>query len=152
MNQTELPRQGRLAGVDFGEARIGLAVSDATQLISSPHETYHRQTRAADTAHIRQFAQREEIVGFVVGLPIHPSGDESEKSQQARHFANWLAEISGLPVVMHDERYSTAFANQQLVQGGLSKKKRKQRRDMVAAQIILASFLESRSAESESLD
>lgn len=71
------------------------------------------------------------------------SGDESQKSQEAREFGEWLAEVSGLPVEFYDERFSSAIADEFLAAGQLTKKQRQKRRDMLAAQVILASYLES---------
>lgn len=139
----ELPSTGRLAGIDFGTKRIGIAISDAGQRIASPHENYSRQSNEADSSFFEKLAADEELRGFVVGLPVHLSGDESEKSAEARRFAEWLAKATGLPVVFQDERFSSAGADAFLAQGGLSSKKRKNRRDMLAAQIILSSYLES---------
>jgi len=120
-NQPLLPKTGRLAGVDFGTARIGVAVCDPSQRWSSPLET--RQCTAwteevpldtADGEYFRQLAESEQLVGWVVGLPLHASGDASEKS--AREILN---------------------------AGNLSPKKRKAALDKIAAQVILQTFLES---------
>ena len=97
----------------------------------------------ADRSFLLSLVQDERVVGVVVGLPVHLSGDESQKSQEARSFAAWVAELTGLPVRLFDERFSSAGADALLGTAGLTKKRRQQRRDMLAAQIILASYLES---------
>ncbi len=148
-NADPLPRQGRLAGVDYGHVRLGLAISDPGQTISSPFENYARQSQVADADHLRQFVADERVVGFVVGLPVHTSGDESGKSLEARKFGSWLAEVTQLPVTFYDERYTSQAADSLLSLGGLTSKKRKERRDMLAAQVILASYLESTRASSD---
>ena len=140
---TGVPRQGRLAGVDYGTVRIGLAICDPGQKWASPFENYTRRTLSLDADFFRKFVQREQIVGLVVGLPVHGDGSESQKSQEARKFAAWLAELTALPVQMYDERYTSLLAEQYLAEGQLTKKQRKARLDMLAAQILLASFLES---------
>lgn len=137
----ELP-SGRLAGIDFGTRRVGIAISDPRQAIASPHGQLHRGSPASDAAYFQELVRTEQIVGFVVGLPLHMSGDESDKSRQARTFGAWLASVTGLSVIFHDERYSTAFADQLLADGGLTPKQRRARRDMLAAQLILDSYLE----------
>jgi putative Holliday junction resolvase len=148
-----VPATGRLAGIDYGTRRMGIALSDARQILASPHGMHPRGDQAADARFFRQLARDESLVGFVVGLPVHASGQESRKSEEARQFGRWLAEITGLPVVFYDERYTTRLAEQSLLGADLPRKKRKQRRDMVAAQLILAGFLEShRSAESYPLE
>lgn len=143
MNQT-LPTVGRLAGIDYGTKRIGVAVSDRRQSLASPVENYQRNGVEAESRWFRQFAQREELVGFVVGLPVHLDGGESAKSREARAFAQWLHELTQLPVVFCDERYTSKQAEQMLIEVDMPRKKRKQRLDKLAAQIMLQGFLESR--------
>jgi putative Holliday junction resolvase len=140
----DLPRQGRLAGLDYGTVRIGVAITDPDQKLASPLANYTRRTLAADAAWLTQLVKDEHIAGFVVGLPIHMSGDESEKSREARQFADWVRQTTGLPALLHDERFSTSHADDLLGAHGLTKKQKKDRRDKLAAQIILLSFLESR--------
>ena len=142
MNQ-QIPDQGRLAGIDYGTVRIGIAISDAGRHLASPYENYRRVDESADKRRFLRLVQEEEIVGFVVGLPVHPSGDESPKSYEARQFGQWLKEISDRPVIFFDERYTSVQAEQILGQAQLTSKKRKKRLDMLAAQIMLAAFLES---------
>lgn len=138
-----VPEQGRLAGIDYGHVRIGIAVCDPGQILASPLEIHHRGDDAEDRRRFLRLVEEEELVGFVVGLPVHTDGEESEKSQEARQFGKWLAELTGLPVAYHDERFSSQEAKRHLGAAKLSKKQRRQRIDMLAAQIILASYLES---------
>jgi putative Holliday junction resolvase len=139
----EFPAHGRLAGIDFGTVRVGVAISDAQRTLASPHENYTRAGTEADARYFQQLVSKEGVVGFVVGLPIHMSGEESQKSLQAREFGAWLSEMTGCPVRFHDERYTTREATYLLSEAQLTKRKRKQRLDKVAAQLLLASFLES---------
>lgn len=134
---------GRIAGIDYGTKRIGVAITDASQTIASPLDNYDRCGPDGDTRYFKRLVEDEQITRFVVGLPIHLSGDESEKSREARQFAKWLQEVTSLPVDLYDERFTTAHAESALLDAGLTNKKRKKRRDMLAAQIILASYLES---------
>ena len=76
--QAELPRSGRLASIDYGTKRIGIAVSDPLQVIASPLENYTREQPTDEAAWFSRLVDEENIVGFVVGLPLHLSGDESE--------------------------------------------------------------------------
>lgn len=140
-----VPPEGRLAGIDFGTVRIGIAISDPGQSFSSPYENYSRQDAQRDEQHFCNFVMEESIVGFVVGLPLYPSGDESPKSLEAREFGAWLARITGRPVIFHDERYTSSAAEDELMAAKLTRKRRKERLDMLAAQIILRSFLDSQS-------
>ncbi len=139
----ELPAYGRLAGVDYGTVRIGLAVCDPDRRLASPYEIYARRSIDADADYFRRFVRDERIVGFVVGLPIHSNGQESRKSSEARAFGRWLRQITGRPVRFYDERYTSAQAEQFLLGAGLTRKRRKLRLDKVAAQLILAAYLES---------
>jgi putative Holliday junction resolvase len=139
------PAAGRLAGIDFGTVRIGIALTDASRLVASPYENYTRRSPELDARYFRELADQEAIQGFVVGLPIHASGHESEKSRQARQFGEWLRNVTGRPVRWFDERYTTAHARELLGDSPLSGPKRRRRLDMLAAQILLASFLEAAS-------
>ncbi len=136
-------RRGRIAGVDYGTVRIGVAVSDPRQTIASPLDNYQRGDEACDTRYFKRLAAEEELVLFVVGLPVHTSGDESEKSREARKFGEWLSSVTEVPVTFFDERYTSSAAEEMLLDAGLSKKKRKARLDKIAAQLILAAYLEA---------
>lgn len=138
-----LPRSGRLAGIDYGTVRIGVAVTDPNQSLASPLEIYTRRNLPADAAWFQKLAADERLAGFVVGLPIHTTGNESQKSREAREFANWLTQVTGLPVQLFDERFTTAHAQSLLLEAGLTKKRRKERLDKIAAQILLLAYLES---------
>ena len=139
----ELPRQGRLAGLDYGTVRIGVAITDPDQRLASPLENYTRRDLAADAAWLKKLVADERIAGFVVGLPVHTSGDESQKSGEARHFGQWVAGETSLPVCYFDERYTSAHAEALLLDAGLTSKQRKQRLDKLAAQLMLVAYLES---------
>src|SRR5262245_44836247 len=139
------PQLGRVAGIDFGTVRVGIAVTDRRRTLASPLETYTRRTPVLDAARFRHLVADEEIVQFVVGLPVHLDGRESQKSAEARCFGQWLAEITGVPVDFFDERFTTAHAEEILISADLTSKRRQQRRDMLAAQILLVSWLESQS-------
>lgn len=137
------PVQGRLAGIDFGTVRVGIAVTDPDQRLASPYVTYRRRSRAADAEYFRRLTREERLVGFVVGLPVHASGAESQKSSEARAFGEWLRGLTGLPVRFYDERYTSVLAGQSLSEAPMTRKQRKVRLDKVAAQFILAAYLES---------
>lgn len=139
----EIVSKGRLAGIDYGTVRIGVAISDPNQTIASPLEVYTRRNLDLDAKYFKELARIEELVGFVVGLPVHMSGDESQKSKEAVAFGVWLFECTSVPVTWIDERYSTAMARELLNQSNLSGKKRKAQLDKLAAQILLTAYLES---------
>lgn len=138
---------GRVAGVDYGRRRIGIAVCDALRMLASPlcvHET--TGDRAIDAAFFRGLVDRENLVGFVVGLPVHADGTASDMSHEVEGFGDWLARTTGLPVTFHDERYSSREAAGLLSGVGLTRGRKKARADAVAAQVVLASWLETRPA------
>ncbi|HEV2968475.1 MAG TPA: Holliday junction resolvase RuvX [Pirellulales bacterium] len=134
---------GRLAGIDYGTVRIGIAVTDPEQRLASPFENYTRRGEAADAAYFKRLAADERIARFVVGLPIHLDGRESQKSAEARKFGAWLEQTTGVPVVFFDERFTSAEAEHHLTAAKMTKKKRRARLDKLAAQILLAAYLES---------
>ena len=136
-----LPSVGRLAGIDFGTVRVGVAITDPDQRLASPLENYTRRGKAADSQWLRDLVKQERLAGFVVGLPVHLSGDESAKSREARQFGQWIKELTGLPVAYFDERFTSAQAESLLLGAELTKKRRKPRLDMLAAQILLAAYL-----------
>lgn len=139
----EFPTTGRLLGVDFGTVRVGLAVSDPDRVIASPHETYTRRDAKADAAYFTRLIIAERIVALVVGLPLHTGGEEGIKAKEARDFGKWLGEATRLPVVLWDERCTTAAAEDMMWSAGLTHRKRRDRRDRVAAQLILQGFIDS---------
>lgn len=138
-----LPPVGRLLGVDYGTVRIGLAISNLDQTLASPLEVYHRQEARRMSRFFLDLIAAEQVVGLVVGWPIHTSGAASEKSREAETFARWLREQTQRPAVLFDERYTTALAREILNQSNLSGKKRRERLDKIAAQVLLSAYLES---------
>lgn len=137
------PTPGRVVAVDYGTVRIGLAISDPARTLASPLSIYARRDRAADAAFFRRLADEERVARFVVGLPVHNDGRESQKSVEAREFGRWLGETTGVPVDYFDERFTTAQAEEHLLSAGLTKKRRKERLDKLAAQILLSAYLEA---------
>ena len=141
--QQAFPAQGRLLGFDYGTKRVGIAVSTYEQNIASPLENYTRQREEQDGLHFSELAREYSIVGLVVGLPVHLSGEESEKSREARVFGNWVSTVTGLPVCFWDERFTSVMAEEHLLSAELTKKQRKNRLDKLASQIMLQSFLDA---------
>ncbi|MCP4189384.1 MAG: Holliday junction resolvase RuvX [Planctomycetaceae bacterium] len=134
---------GRIAAIDFGTVRIGIAISDPQQSIASPYENYQRRDAVQDSRRFRRLVEDEEVVQFVVGLPLHLDGRESPKSIEARKFGAWLEAETSIPVDYHDERFTSVEAEEQMLSMNMTRSKRKQRRDMLAAQLLLSAYLES---------
>jgi len=142
-DESGLPAYGALLGLDYGTKRVGIAVSTPEQTIASPLEVYGRWNEEADAAHLSELVADYRVVGLVVGLPVHMSGDEGEKAKEARLFGRWAGKVTGLPVQFWDERFTTVMANDCLKEAHLSRNQRKARLDKVAAQIMLQSFLDT---------
>ena len=123
--------------------RIGIAMSDPGRVLASPMENYSRRSTEQDTQRFRRLVAEEDVTLFVVGLPVHLDGHESQKSFEAREFGKWLSEITGVPVEFFDERFTSVESEQLLLDAELTSKRRKKRLDMVAAQIMLSAYLES---------
>jgi putative Holliday junction resolvase len=134
---------GRLLGVDYGTVRVGLAVSDPDRIIASPLDTLTRGGDDADAAYFTKLVAAEKVVGIVVGLPLHTRGHEGVQSAEARRYGAWLREVTGLSVVFWDERFTSALADDAFREAKLSHKKRKDRRDRVAAVLMLQGFLDA---------
>ena len=143
ISSDEFPAEGRIAAVDYGTVRIGVAVCDPDRRLASPLEVRSAQNWREDGEYYRQLIQSERLVGWVVGLPIHLDGGESQKSRECREFAQWLSDETGIAVRLFDERFTTADAKQRLAGGGYSRQKKKQRVDAIAALVLLESFMES---------
>ena len=141
-----------ILGIDYGTVRIGLAIANIEVNIATLLSTYQRQTPEVDARYFKKLAEEEEVLRFVVGLPVHLDGGESQKSIEAREFGKWLTELTGLPVDFFDERFTTKQANALLAVPGMTNKKKKARLDQLAAQIMLADYLESGGQSSDSLE
>lgn len=147
-NPSSFPTSGRIAAVDYGTVRIGVAVCDPDRILASPLEVYPVRGERFDADYFQRLSKEEHLVGFVVGLPIHCDGGESQKSRECREFARWLHETTQRPVRLFDERFSTATAKQRLQEqrsrgGRMSRQKQKQKLDAVAALVLLETFLEA---------
>ncbi|MBL8865343.1 MAG: Holliday junction resolvase RuvX, partial [Planctomycetia bacterium] len=113
------------------------------RILASPFDTYTRQNPDADAEYFRRVVKAEQIVGFVVGLPISLNDTEGPKAKEARAYAEWLTQITGLPVAFADERFTSSIAEDALIAGGVTRDKRKGKRDRIAAVFILQAYLDS---------
>src|SRR5262249_15975199 len=139
----------RILGIDFGLRRVGAAVSDPGRTIAFPLEVYARRGTDADASHYRELVQENDVEQIIIGLPLYSSGREGELASRARAFGDWLAAVTGRPVICYDERYSTVEAEQRLIGAGVTRRKRKAIRDKIASQIILQSYLDAGCPEVE---
>ncbi len=132
----------RLAGLDVGDKRIGVAVSDGIGLTAQGLGTVERRSRKADVAAILALIEGYEVAGFVAGLPLKMDGSEGEQVDRVRHFCGHLANDTGLPVTFQDERLTSVASERLLVEAGVRRAKRKQVRDKMAAVLILQAHLD----------
>lgn len=133
--------------LDYGRRRIGVAVSDPTATIASPHSAVDRRGDPdALPAALLDLLERLEPATVVVGVPRHMDGSEGEMVEEVRAFADSLREATGLPVEEWDERLTTAAAERALAEGGAPRNKRRERGrvDAMAATMLLRSYLASR--------
>jgi putative Holliday junction resolvase len=134
---------GRLLGVDFGDVRTGLAVSDVTRFLASGLETIRPGSMTKTAEAVAEAARAHGVVGVVVGLPVNMNGSQGERAEHARMFAAMLNErIPELPILMLDERMTTMAASRFLNETNTSGQKRKQVIDTLSAQIILQNALD----------
>jgi putative Holliday junction resolvase len=131
-----------IIGLDVGAVKIGIALSDREYIIASPHEVYQRRNTRQDMGHLGKLATDENAVGFVIGLPLELDGSEGENCAFVRTFANQLHKKTGLPVLLKDERFSTAAASRALSESGMTRKKRDGLDDKLAAAFVLEGVLE----------
>ena len=142
---TILPRTGRLLAIDWGELRIGLALSDESQTLASPLETLtRRRGKRFPMARFLELVTQHQPVGIVVGLPLSPEGGESESSTAARELAELVANRTSLPVELSDERLTTARTLKLIREQGGSTRGRKEDIDAMAASVLLQGCLDAR--------
>ena len=134
---------GKKLGLDGGDVRIGIAVSDMLGMIANARESYTRKGLEKDLRYFTDLAKAENADAFVLGLPKNMDGTEGERVEVTREFGDKLHEFSGLPVVYMDERLSTVAAERMLIQADVRRDKRKKVIDKVAACIILQNYLDS---------
>ena len=140
----------RIVALDVGDRRIGIAVSDPLGYTAQPIETYTRVGYGPDTRHIAQIAQRYETDQILCGLPLNMDGTQGFQTQKVREFAAKLKE-AGLLVEFYDERMTTMLAEHALLEADMSRDNRKKKVDMVAAVMILQSYLDAKAAEEAAL-
>ena len=133
---------GRILALDVGDRRIGIALSDETQLIATPHSVYTRVGWGPDVKHIQKLYNDNQAVLVVCGLPRNMDGSVGFQAEKVQSFAEQLIK-AGLPVVFQDERLSTVSAHQALIEGGMRRDDRKGTVDKVAAAVILQTYLDT---------
>jgi len=137
-----LPRVGKLAGLDVGTKTIGLAICDAGWHFAGPAETIRRTKFTKDLDALRTFLGREHIVGLIIGLPLNMDGSDSPRTQSVRAFARNL-ELLELPILLWDERWSTQAVERAMIEADVSRAKRAEKVDALAAAHILQGAIDA---------
>ncbi|MFC2967820.1 Holliday junction resolvase RuvX [Acidimangrovimonas pyrenivorans] len=137
-----LPPHRALAGLDFGEKTIGVAVSDRLRSVATPLETIRRKKFTLDAEALLAIVEAREIGGLVLGLPRNMDGTEGPRCQSTRAFARNLSRLTDLPITFWDERLSTVAAERALLEADTSRKRRNEVIDHVAAGYILQGALD----------
>lgn len=137
-----LPAGGRLGGLDVGTKTIGLATCDAGWSFASPAHTIARTKFSADLAQLKDWVGKERLAGLVIGLPLNMDGSDSPRTQSVRAFARNVA-VLGLPLLLWDERWSTAAVERAMIAEDLSRARRAERVDRLAASYILQGAIDA---------
>ena len=130
-------------GIDFGLARIGIALSDDTKFLASPYETYRRKSEEIDLKYLSNLICEKKVDEIVCGLPMNMQGEEQEIAKFTRAFMDKLVSLVNIQLSYVDERLSSVMAEEMLRETERDWKKRKDKLDSVAASIILQDYLDS---------
>jgi putative holliday junction resolvase len=136
-----LPQGGRLLGLDIGTRTIGTALCDAGWHFASPAELVRRTKFTRDKETLAALAMRQHVAGLVIGLPLNLDGSESPRSQSTRAFARQVQDLG--PVLLWDERWSTVAVERAMIEQDLSRAKRAERIDNLAAAHILQAAIDA---------
>ena len=140
----------RVMGLDYGRTTVGVAISDSMGITAQPVETIRRKgenKRRQTYARLRELIEEYGVERIVVGLPLHMNGEEGDRAEKSREFAEELEQKVNLPVDLWDERLTTQAATDVLNQGGVSENRQKEYVDKIAASLILQGFLEQRNED-----
>jgi putative Holliday junction resolvase len=137
-----LPAKGALIGLDLGTRTIGLAVANPERTLASPRETIRRTKLKADLARLLELIDADRIAAIVLGLPLNMDGSEGPRCQATRQFATDLLKARDVEIVLWDERLSTVAVTRTMLEANLSRKRRSEAVDKMAAAYILQGFLD----------
>jgi len=138
----EAVSHGKLAGLDVGTKTVGLAVCDLSWSFAGPSETIRRTKFTADLEALRKFVECEQVTGLVLGLPLNMDGSDSPRTQSVRAFARNLAPLN-LPILLWDERWSTQAVERAMIEADVSRAKRAEKVDALAAAHILQGAIDA---------
>ena len=133
---------GKLAGLDVGTKTVGVAICDAGWHFAGPLETVRRTKFTQDMMALRTIFEREHVVGLIVGLPLSMDGSDSPRTQSTRAFARNLAPLQ-MPILLWDERWSTQAVERAMIEADVSRAKRAEKVDALAAAHILQGAIDA---------
>lgn len=133
----------RVMALDYGDVRIGIAMSDVTRFLASGYENYTRVTLDKDIQHITDIINNNNVKVVVFGLPLNMDGTEGERVKKTREFADELIKNTDAKIEYLDERLTSVSAEKILISADVSRKKRKQVLDKLSATIILQDYLDA---------
>ena len=137
-----LAANARLLGLDVGTKTIGLALSDVSRTVASPFDTIRRTKFSVDAKRLLEIAGEHQAAALIIGMPINFDGSEGPRAQSTRAFVRNLTPLTDLPLVLWDERWSTAAAERPLLEADTTRAKRAQVIDKMAAAFILQGALD----------
>lgn len=135
----------RIMGIDYGDKRIGIALTDLMHVIASPFEVYKTVNSNADIEHLQKIIEEQEVETLVIGLPLNMDGSEGERARKTRLFGSNIADKSNVNIVFQDERLTSFEADNILSDAKVRTDKRKDLIDKLSACLILESYLNERS-------
>lgn len=142
--QPDLPKRGRLMGLDLGTKTIGVAISDGVQYTATPHSTIKRKKFTQDAEQLLAIIADNEVVGIVLGLPLNMDGSEGPRAQSTRAFQRNLLQKTDLQIAYWDERLSTSAVTRTMLEADISRAKQAEVVDKLAASYILQGYLDSK--------
>lgn len=139
----KLPKEGRLLGLDVGETTIGVALSDVRRVIASPFFTIERKKFGKDVEKLKAAISNQKICGLIIGYPINMDGSLGARTQSVRTFVSNISKHINLPMLLWDERMSTMAVEKMMIQADMSRKRRAELVDKLAASYILQGYLDT---------
>ena len=132
----------RVLGIDYGDKRIGLALSDQLKILASPLEVYIRKSLQQDLEYIKKLIQSNQVDTVVIGLPLNMDGTLGDRALKTQEFGEQLKSVIDIPIVYIDERWTSKESERILIESNIRREKRKVLVDKVAAQNILQRYLD----------
>lgn len=139
----------KILAIDYGSKRIGYAISDETESIAFPHSVAEVHDEESSIKATQDVVRLTEAKKIIVGIPINMNGTSGEMVQKVMAFVDKIKEMTGIDVETYDERMSTQIAEKTLLQGDMSRSKRKKVRDKLSAQIVLQNYLDLKAIKNE---